>query len=144
MSEHATPPVQTGDPVTLETGLEAFRSSPEFRGPVAPLDAHGHVHENDHFALIYESQEEQFAAAIPFIRQGLERGERCLYITYENSREEVEAAMREYGIDVDAALDSGQLSIHDEEETYLRNETFDADETIEFIDAAIEEASEEY
>ncbi|WP_137286289.1 MEDS domain-containing protein [Halorussus salinisoli] len=142
MSEHASPPAETGESVTLETGLEALRSSPEFRGPVEPLGEHAHA--NDHFALIYESQSEQFAAAIPFLRQGLERGERCLYITYENSREEVVAAMRDYGIDVDAALDSGQLSIHDEEETYLRNETFDADETIEFLDAAIEEATEEY
>ncbi|WP_425492994.1 MEDS domain-containing protein [Natrinema amylolyticum] len=109
-----------------------------------PIGDHEHAHTNDHFALIYESQEEQFAAAIPFLRQGLDRGERCLYITYENSREEVVAAMREYGIDVDAALESGQLSIHDEQETYLRNETFDADETIDFIDAAIGEATEEY
>jgi PAS domain S-box-containing protein len=128
--------------VTAETGLEALQSSPEFRGPVEPLEDHPHA--NDHFALVYESQQEQFATAVPFIRQGLERGERCLYITYENSREEVEAAMRDRGIDVDDALDSGQLSIHDEQETYLRNETFDADETIEFIDAAVEEATEEY
>ena len=146
MSEHAPPTATTDDSVNLETGLEALRSSPEFRGPVEPLDDHDHAHghANNHFALIYESQEEQFAAAIPFIRQGLDRGERCLYITYENSRKEVEAAMREYGIGVDAALASGQLSIHDEQETYLRNASFDADETIEFIDAAVEEATEEF
>ena len=126
----------------LESGLETLQSNPEFRGPFEPHVDHPHA--NDHFALVYESQAEQFAAAIPFIRQGLERDERCLYITYENSREEVEAAMRDYGIDVDAALGSGQLSIHDEQEAYLRNETFDADETVEFIDAAIEEVTEEY
>ena len=87
MSEHASPTPATGDRVTVETGLEALQSSPEFRGPVEPLEDYPHA--NDHFALVYESQEEQFAAAIPFIRQGLERGERCLYISYENSREEV-------------------------------------------------------
>ena len=142
MSKHVHPTGASGGPVNLETGLEALRSSSEFRGPVEPLEDHDHA--NDHFALIYESREEQFAAAIPFIRQGLERGERCLYITYENSRDEVVRAMQAYDIDVDAALDSGQLSIHDEEETYLRNETFDADGTIEFLDAAIREAGEEY
>ncbi|AEH35509.1 MEDS domain-containing protein [Halopiger xanaduensis] len=129
---------------SITTAFEALQSSPEFRGPVEPLEDHEHVHANDHFALIYESQEEQFAAVIPFLRQGLERNERCLYITAENSREEVLEAMRERGIDVDAALDSGQLSVHDETETYLRNETFDADETVAFIDAAIEDATEEY
>ena len=142
MSKHPPSTAATDESASHERGLEALRSSPEFRGPVEPLDDHAHA--NDHFALVYESREEQFAAAIPFIRQGLERDERCLYITYENSREDVVAAMRAYDIDVDAAIESGQLSIHDETETYLRNETFDADETIEFLDAAIEAAAEEY
>ncbi|WP_320443097.1 MEDS domain-containing protein [Halosolutus halophilus] len=142
MSKHTSQNETPGESVTVETGLEALRSSPAFRGPAAPLDDHDHA--NDHFALIYDSREEQLAAAIPFIRQGLERGERCLYITHENSRDEIVAAMRAFDIDVDAALASGQLSVHDEDETYLRNGTFDADETIEFIDAAIAEATEEY
>jgi GAF domain-containing protein/PAS domain-containing protein/DNA-binding CsgD family transcriptional regulator len=142
MSRYATSNAGPDETVSHESGLAALRASPAFRGPAEPLEDHDHA--NDHFALVYESQDEQFAAAIPFIRQGLERDERCLYITFENSREEVLAAMRDYGIDVDAALESGQLSIHDEQETYLRNETFDADETVAFIDAAIEDATEEY
>ncbi|GAB3669426.1 MEDS domain-containing protein [Halopiger thermotolerans] len=144
MSKNAVRNDVTNDSRSITTAFEALQSSPAFRGPVEPLEDHEHVHANDHFALIYESQEEQFAAAIPFLRQGLERNERCLYITHENSREEVLEAMRDRGIDVDAALDSGQLSVHDETETYLRNETFDADETVAFIDAAIEDATEEY
>ncbi|MDS0474903.1 MEDS domain-containing protein [Natrinema sp. 1APR25-10V2] len=144
MSKNASTNEISGESGPLTSAFEALQSSPEFRGPVEPLEDHEHAHANDHFALIYESQEEQFATAIPFLRQGLERNERCLYITYENSREEILEAMRDYGIDVDTALRSGQLSIHDEEETYLRNETFDADETVDFIDAAIEEATAEY
>ncbi|WP_224270800.1 MEDS domain-containing protein [Haloprofundus salinisoli] len=128
--------------VNIERGLEALRQSSEFRGPVEPLD--DHTHANDHFALIYETQEEQFAAAVPFMRQGLERGERCLYITYENSREEILEAMRADGIDVDAALESGAFSIHTAQDSYLRNGTFDPDDTIAFLDEAIEEATEEY
>ncbi|APW96860.1 histidine kinase [Halobiforma lacisalsi AJ5] len=132
------------DEVTLETGFEALRASPSFRGPAEPLEDHEHEHANDHFALIHESEAEQFAAAMPFVRQGLERDERCLYITHDHTAAEIEAAMRADGIDVDVALESGQLSIHDGDETYLRNGTFSADETIEFLDAAIAEATEEY
>ncbi|MXV62053.1 histidine kinase [Natronorubrum sp. JWXQ-INN-674] len=141
MSKHASPDESGDESVTLETGLEALRSSPEFRGPAERIEDHDHA--NDHFALIYESQAEQFAAAVPFIRQGLERNERCLYITHHNTRTAVLAAMRDGGIDVDAALESGQLSIHDEDETYLRNGTFDAEETLDFLGGAIEEATEE-
>ncbi|WP_193570272.1 MEDS domain-containing protein [Halorussus rarus] len=142
MSEQRSFPPEADPSANPESCLEALRASPSFRGPAESLD--GHAHANDHFALVYDSREEQFAAAVPFIRQGLDRGERCVYIAYENSREDVLAAMRECGVDVDAALDSGQLSVHDETETYLRNETFDADETVAFLDAAIDAADEEY
>ncbi|MFC4550392.1 MULTISPECIES: MEDS domain-containing protein [Halorussus] len=142
MSERASPTAETDDVEYVESAVEALRSSRAFRGPAEPIENHDHA--NGHFALVYDSRKEQFAAVAPFVRQGLERGERCLYVAGENSREDVEEAMRDHGVDVDAALESGQLSIHDERETYLRNETFDADETVEFIDAAIEEATEEY
>ena len=144
MSERVSPEAVAGDPETIETGLEAFQSSPEFRGPVEPLHSDEHAHANNHFALIYESHEKQFAAAIPFIRHGLERDERCLYVIDENSKEDVLDAMRAHGIDVDTALESGSLSVHTKQETYLRNGTFDPDEMIAFLGDAIDEAQEEY
>ncbi|QSW97741.1 MEDS domain-containing protein [Haloterrigena alkaliphila] len=125
-----------------ETGLDALRQCSAFRGPVESLD--DHEHGNDHLALVYESRDEQFAAVVPYIRQGLERGERCVYITHENSRETVTDAMRKRGIDVDDALESGALSIHDEQETYLRTGSFDPADTLAFLEDAIAEANEEY
>jgi hypothetical protein len=89
----------------LENGLEALRQSEEFRGPVEPLDGHEC---NDHFAQIYESDAERFAAAIPFVRDGLDRNERCLYVVDDSSTQEVKAAMRDAGIDVDDAVETGQ------------------------------------
>ncbi|MFC4439102.1 MULTISPECIES: MEDS domain-containing protein [Natrialbaceae] len=126
----------------LKSGLDALRRSRDFRGPVEPLDDHEHA--NDHFALIYESQEEQFAAVMPFIRQGLERGERCLYIADDRSRETVLEAMREYGIDADAALESGALMVQTKQDTYLRNGSFDPDDMIAFLADAVDDAIEEY
>ena len=35
---------------------------------------------HDHLCLIYRTQEEQFAAVVPFIRIGRERGERCVVV----------------------------------------------------------------
>src|SRR5437899_518278 len=35
---------------------------------------------HQHQCLIYNTREEQFAAALPFLKAGLERWERCLYI----------------------------------------------------------------
>ena len=125
----------------LPTGLEALRQSPEFRGPVEALDGH---HCNDHFAQIYESGEERFSAAIPFMRHGLERGDRCLYVVDESTEAEVKAAMRTAGLDVDAAVDSGALSFHTVQDTYLRNETFNPDEMVDFYAETVAEATVEY
>ena len=140
--------VERGDqPDTLdsESGLEALRQSPEFRGPVEPLDPHGHgdAGSNDHLASIYDTQDEQFSAAIPFVEQGLERGERCLYIADENSRETVLDAMRDRGIDADAALESGALSIHTKDDTYLRTGEFEQDAMLAFWKDALELAKDE-
>jgi len=135
-------PAGGGDVLSLENGLEALRRSPDFNGPVEPLDDHGHA--NDHFALIYEDRDEQFAAAIPFIRQGLDQNEQCLYIADENSREEVLAAMRDRGLDVDAALESGALTVVTKRDTYLRNGAFEPDDMIAFLDDAIDDAAAAY
>ena len=133
------------DSLDVESGVDALRRSPEFRGPVDPPDgpAHGDGAANDHLASIYADREEQFAAAVPFIRQGLERGERCLYIADENSRAAVLNAMRDRGVDVDAALDSGALSVHTPAETYRRTGEFDRDAMVRFWEDTLARATDE-
>ncbi|MFC4437551.1 MULTISPECIES: MEDS domain-containing protein [Natrialbaceae] len=124
--------------MSFETGHEALQSNPAFRGPAEPLDDHDHS--NDHFALVYESRDDQFSAAIPFISQGLERGERCLYVADDNSREDVLTAMRDHGIDVDAALESGALSVLTPADTYRRTGEFDRTKMLEFWEESLERA----
>ncbi|NUB91150.1 MEDS domain-containing protein [Haloterrigena sp. SYSU A121-1] len=124
-----------------ESGLEALRQSPEFRGPGEPPDDHDHA--NDHFALLYDRNEEQLASAIPFIRQGLERGEQCLYVADDNSKETILEAMRAHDIDVDAALESGALSILTPADTYRRTGEFARETMLEFWEDSLEEAKDE-
>lgn len=95
---------------------------------------------HDHLCLIYESLEEQMAAAIPFIRIGLERGDKCIYIADENTVESVMAAMREQGIDVDVQTASGALSVQTKQDSYLKQGSFDPDWMINFLTEATGEA----
>lgn len=127
---------------SLESAQEALRHSQEFHGPVPPTDAHEPA--NDHFALLYESRDEELAAAVPFAHQGLKRGEQVLYIVGQNSREEVLDAMRVRDIDVDSVLETGALSVESVQDTYLRNGTFDADEMVDFFHKEIEDAVKDY
>ncbi|MBZ5724560.1 MAG: MEDS domain-containing protein [Acidobacteriia bacterium] len=64
-----------------------------------------------HSCLIYQSPEQQFAAAVPFMELGLERGEKCIYVSAENNPGDVLAAMRAGGIDTSSAIESGALTL---------------------------------
>jgi len=126
---------------SLESGLDDLRERDPLRGIGDSND--GHDHEN-HIALLYESRAEQFAAVVPFVRQGLADGEHCLYIVDDNSRADVIAALRDGGVDVDAALESGALAIRSPAATYRSDGRFDPDDMVEFLEDAVDEASEEY
>lgn len=88
---------------------------------------------HDHLCLIYSTHTEQFAAVVPFMRIGLERGEKCVYIADDNTAAEVIDAMRAGGIDVDAAIQKGSFSVMSKQEAYLRRGYFDPDEMIQFL-----------
>ncbi len=90
------------------------------------LDALQRLQPPGHLCSVYRSQDEQFASAIPFIRIGLKRGERCVYIADDDHRlEPVRAAMKSAGIDVDDAIRSGALVVATKHWAYLRGGHFD-------------------
>jgi signal transduction histidine kinase/predicted Ser/Thr protein kinase len=95
---------------------------------------------NQHQCLIYNTQEEQFAAALPFLRAGLERRERCLYIADENSAAAVLDALREAGTDVDRYVKSRALIMAGKQEMYLAHGRFDPDRMISFLSEMRREA----
>jgi signal transduction histidine kinase len=94
-----------------------------------------------HLALIYEGKEEQFAAAIPAIRIGIERREKCVYVADENTSSEVIDALHNEGIDVEAALKSGSLTVATKRDTTLRERPFVPDQLIRFWADAAEAAT---
>lgn len=57
--------------------------------------------QGDHLCLIYyQDPAEQMAAVIPYIKQGLSAGERCIYVADDQTTEEVARALEAGGIDV--------------------------------------------
>jgi len=95
---------------------------------------------HDHLCLIYESQDEQFAAVVPFMRHGLAAGQACMYIADDNTADAVGAALRSDGIDTDAESARGALRILTKRESYLRDGRFDPDVMIAFLAEATAEA----
>ena len=82
---------------------------------------------HDHFCSIYESPEEHYAVAIPFIRIGLDRGEKCIYIADDGTVGDVREAMQSDGIDVDHAMASNALVLATKEQAYLEHGSFHPD-----------------
>jgi chemotaxis family two-component system sensor kinase Cph1 len=99
-----------------------------------------HLQRQRHQCLIYETDVEQFAATVPYLKQGLAAGEYCFYIVDEHTAEAAQTAMYQLGIDVDGAVKRGQLVLLTKQETYLRNARFNPDDMMEFVKDACRRA----
>jgi len=113
---------------------EMYKSLHALENAINKLGVHNHL------CLIYESREEQFAAIMPFIRMGLERGEKCFYVADDNTAAVVIDEMKTAGLEVGEALSSGRLVIASKKETYLREGFFDPDHMIAFMQRSLEDA----
>lgn len=54
----------------------------------------------DHICAIYENPRERLDVAVPFVIDGLARGERCVYILDESGMGEIVQALTAAGVDV--------------------------------------------
>jgi len=97
----------------------------------------------DHLCCIYQTEEEHRALLTPYLSQGLERGEKILYIVDAHTAGEVLGYLRAKGIDVGPFLDSGQLNILTVDEAYMREGVFDPDGMIELLTQETEKALSE-
>jgi signal transduction histidine kinase len=95
----------------------------------------------DHLCSIYESPQEYFAVAIPFIRIGLDRREKCVYIVDDEPEPVVRDALVAEGIDVERAIATDSLVLKKKEVAYLKHGTFDPDWMFTFLAGARAEAT---
>jgi hypothetical protein len=96
--------------------------------------------QGDHVCTLYSNRDEQLAAAIDYIRGGLARGERCLYVCCEHSPDEFRDGLRAAGIDVDAEEARGALLLITKREGHLSGGSFNPDKMITMLHAAVKDA----
>ncbi len=125
-------------------GSRPVRTSPSFLSKWTLANPQvATVGNHDHFAIIYDNPDEQLDFIVPFLRLGLERGEKAVYIYDDNNPETVIGAMERHGIDVAAASASGALSILTKKHAYLKNGNFDPDWMVDFLSQAVDDAKKE-
>jgi hypothetical protein len=97
-------------------------------------------HQGDHVCTLYTTPEEQLRAAVEYLRGGLDRGERCLYICCEHSIAEFRAALKRAGIKVRAEEKRGALVLLTKHDGHLKGGTFEPERMISMLRAAVEDA----
>ncbi len=94
----------------------------------------GNLRHGDHLCLPYDDTDEETSAVVPFIAEGLARGERCVYITDTHRREDLLSALSDAGVNASRALDRGALFVRTPQEVYFRSGKFDPDDTLALAD----------
>ncbi|MEW6033827.1 MAG: MEDS domain-containing protein [Chloroflexota bacterium] len=100
----------------------------------------GRLKVHDHLCLIYETPGEWRTAAVPFVKMGLERGEKCLYVVATHTVEQLRHCLKQGGVDVASAEASGRLAILHESEVYTRYGFFDPDRMTALLTSETERA----
>ena len=109
------------------------------------LEAHlavqiARLKKGDHVCLYYESPAEQLAVVSAYIRQGLTRQERCLYVAHDRALHEVGVALQDAGIDLAHERHRGALVLQTADDVYLTDRRFDCDAMVGFFADAVEQA----
>ncbi len=95
---------------------------------------------SSHICGFYETEEEHRALVTPFLLQGLERGERVVYVTDAHSAGTILGYLQDAGVDVGTVTARGQLVFRTAQETYLQGGRFDPDRMLALLRAETEGA----
>ena len=91
-----------------------------------------------HVCAFFHSKDEEYRVLMPFIKEGLEAGDRAFHVVDPQLREAHLGRLREEGIDVAAAEARGQLEVRRWQEAYLMDGHFDQFRMIETIRQALD------
>lgn len=87
----------------------------------------------DHYCGVYRTDDDWRAIIVDFIKGGIARNEKIVYLVNLTSAEQLRAILRDAGIGVDALIDKGQLMIVTAKEAYLKDGQFEPDKMIALL-----------
>ncbi|MFQ5822197.1 MAG: MEDS domain-containing protein, partial [Candidatus Heimdallarchaeota archaeon] len=105
-----------------------------------PLRTITDLEPGEHLCYLYETNEELRALLVPFLRKGLEQGEKVFCIMDDRTEKLILDYLRDEGLEIEPYLKSGQLSILTGDDTYLRDSRFNPEEMIALLRTKTEQA----
>src|ERR1700712_5427430 len=94
----------------------------------AKLEQHCHV------CAFFHSQDEEYQVMMPFIKEGIDRGEKAVHIIDPKLQPDHRQRLEQAGIDAEELEQKRQLEVRVWEQTYLRTASrFDQNDMLELI-----------
>jgi hypothetical protein len=90
-----------------------------------------------HVCAFFHSPDEEYGVLLPFIADGIERGDKAFHIVDPALRSEHLRRLEAAGVDVAAAESRGQLEVRVWQEAYLRGGHFDQDAMLALIEEVL-------
>ncbi len=90
-----------------------------------------------HICAFFHSPNEEYRVLLPFIREGIERGEKAFHIVDPRTMEDHLRRLRDAGIDTNAAAQRGQLVVKRWQDAYLRDGHFNQDRMLSLIEEVL-------
>jgi MEDS: MEthanogen/methylotroph, DcmR Sensory domain len=118
---------------------DQFGSEP--RGPVRLAGAT--LYKHSHICAFFHSPDEEYLALLPFIKEGLDRGEKAFHIVDPELRENHLKYLESAGIEAGDAEQNGQLELRDWHQAYLRDGHFDQDRMIALLENVLIEGRQQ-
>jgi len=84
-----------------------------------------HIKQGSHICQLYNKTSEVVNVAAALIQTGLQNNEKCFYGGQTEVIAEIRAACQQLDVDVDGAIERGQLEFIDKREEFFQNKRFD-------------------
>jgi hypothetical protein len=93
-----------------------------------------------HICAFFATREEQYQSLLPFVQEGIVRGEKAFHVVDPALRADHLSRLEAAGVDVRRAEASGQLEVRTWEQTYLQDRRFDPGAVLARFKRILEEA----
>lgn len=90
-----------------------------------------------HVCGFFNTRDEEYGVLLPFIKAGLELGERAFHIVDPQLRDDHLARLAAAGVDVETTQRRGQLEVRTWEDAYLRDGRFDQHAMLALIEEVL-------
>jgi hypothetical protein len=90
-----------------------------------------------HVCAFFNSKDEEYRTLLPFIKEGIERGDKAFHVVDLKHRSPHLKRLEQAGVDIAAAERGGQLEVRSWEEAYLRDGHFDQKRMVALIEETL-------